>query len=437
MAFQTFDQAVEYMNSFMNLERHTDRYSSKTYRLDRVRKLLDLLGNPQESYSIIHVAGSKGKGSTAGLIANAINALGYRTGLYMSPHVSDYRERFTLCGKFIEDRILIDTANRLQETVADVIEPTTFELYTAYAFMLFKACGCEWAVIETGLGGRLDATNVVDPVACVFTPIELEHTKVLGDTIEKIAVEKSKITKPRVPVFSSMQDEKALEVLRDEARFCASPFFSLKEELVRKESRCSEDGEYADLEYRDGFKAQLRLRMKGEAQADNAALALLVLRKLNLYKEEVTLKALENTALPGRLEEIVYRKRRFFIDGAHTQRSIGLLAKSWLQMNNGRSTLCIFGCVEGKKDREMLARLLEVFSTLVIARPGTFKKSNPENLYETARELSDGNNAIKVVLREDAEEAVNYAVENTEEGDSILICGSFYLAGDIKEVLCH
>jgi len=434
MAFESFDQAIDYMNSFMNLERNTDKYSAKTYRLDRVRHMLQLLGNPQNSYKTIHIAGSKGKGSTAAFIANAIQALGYKTGLYMSPHVSDYRERFNLCGKFIDDKYLIKTAEELKEGVQSVEDPTTFELYTVFAFLLFKNIGCDWAVIETGMGGRLDATNVLLPQASVLTPIELEHTKILGDTIEKIAVEKSKIIKNSTPVFVSLQKDEALKVFKDEAEACNSPLYCLEEELDKIATRCTQSGQYVQLRYKDNFEAGLRLKMAGDAQAYNVALALLVVRKLGLYSEGITERALEETKLPGRLEKLDYKNRHFYIDGAHTVNSIGFLMDSWKEMTGSQKTVCIFGCVEGKNDSEMLKEMLPCFRELIVSRPGTFKKSNPQALNETAKSLSKD---TEVVLKEEAQDAVDYAVEKTRDGESILVCGSFYLAGDIKEVLCH
>ena len=434
MAFESFDQVIQYMNSFMNLERSTDKYSAKTYRLDRVRKMLELLGNPQDSYKTIHVAGSKGKGSTAAFIANAIQALGYRTGLYMSPHVSDYRERFSMCGKFFEDSLLISTAEQMKNGIRDVEDPTTFELYTVFAFLLFKNAGCDWAVIETGMGGRLDATNVLLPQACVLTPVELEHTKILGDTIEKIATEKSKIIKKDVPVFVSYQKEEAMKVFINESSENNCPVYCLEKELEKIATRCTVRGQYVQLRYTDGFEAGLRLEMTGDAQAYNAALALLVIRKLGLYSEGTTEKALEETKLPGRLERIEYKKRNFYLDGAHTVNSVGLLTGSWKEMTDGRKGICIFGCVEGKNDSQMLSILLPCFGNIVISRPGTFKKSDPEALFEKAKSISED---CKVVLMEEARNAVDYAVENSKEGDCILVCGSFYLAGDIKEVLCH
>lgn len=434
MAFESFDQAIQYMNSFMNLERSTDKYSEKTYRLDRVRRMLELLGNPQNSYKTIHVAGSKGKGSTAAFIANALQALGYRTGLYMSPHVSDYRERFTLCGSFIDDSALIKTADELKEGISSVEDPTTFELYTVFAFLLFKNIGCSWAVIETGMGGRLDATNVLLPQACVLTPVELEHTKILGDTIEKIATEKSKIIKPNTPVFVSLQKDEAMKVFKAESSSCNSNIYTLENELVFLKTRCTETGQSVTLKYSDGYEAKLMLKMSGDAQAYNAALALLLLRKMNLYKEGITEKALEQTKLPGRLEKVEYKNRLFYIDGAHTSNSIAFLMSSWKELTKEKKGLCIFGCVEGKNDFQMLSEIVPNFDKLIISRPGTFKKSNPSALYNTAKSIAT---KTEVVLKEEAKDAVDYALKNTKEGDSILVCGSFYLAGDIKEVICH
>ncbi len=396
--------------------------------------MLELLGNPQNSYKTIHVAGSKGKGSTAAFIANALQALGYRTGLYMSPHVSDYRERFTLCGSFIEDSALIKTADELKEGISSVVDPTTFELYTVFAFLLFKNIGCSWAVIETGMGGRLDATNVLLPQACVLTPVELEHTKILGDTIGKIATEKSKIIKQNIPVFVSMQKDEAMKVFKAESSSCNSNIYTLGNELVFLKTRCTETGQSVTLKYSDGYEAKLMLKMSGDAQAYNAALALLLLRKMNLYKEGITAKALEQTKLPGRLEKVEYKNRLFYIDGAHTSNSIAFLMNSWKELTKEKKGLCIFGCVEGKSDSQMLSEIVPNFDKLIISRPGTFKKSNPSALYNKAKSIAT---KTEVVLKEQAKDAVDYALKNTKEGDSILVCGSFYLAGDIKEVICH
>ena len=434
MEFRTFEQVVTYMESFMNLERRTDRYSNRTYRLDRMQALMEHLGNPQNSYHTIHVAGSKGKGSTASYIAAGLKAAGFVTGLYMSPHVSDYRERFTLSGSFVPDDKLVATGNELAQSLEDFhfnddlgdTDPTTFELYTAFAFLLFRNLGCTWAVIETGLGGRLDATNILLPEASVLTPIELEHTEILGSTIALIAAEKSKIIKQNRPSFSAFQTDEALSVFKAEAMARNSDFHYL--------------GDYVSsvtdnhIALKDGYETDLNLSMCGLVQAQNCALALLVLRTLGLYRPGVTEKALESNTLPGRME-LVRWERPLYLDGAHTQNSMDALIGTFRKLYPGRNGICIFGALSGKNHSAMAASILSAFDTVVVSRPGTYKKNDPEALYELL--LSMKRPGQTVVLKEEASEALSYCLEHTQKDEPVLAAGSFYLAGAIKEALCH
>ena len=433
MEFRTFDQVIDFMESFMNLERKTDRYSTRTYRLDRMRALMEVLGNPQDCYRTIHVAGSKGKGSTASYIARGLQAAGFVTGLYMSPHVSDYRERFTVCGKDIDDSALVKAGN----TLAAALEgfhfsddwgenrPTTFELYTAFAFLLFKQTGCSWAVLETGLGGRLDATNIVMPEASVLTPIELEHTDILGDTIAKIATEKSKIIKPHKPSFSAVQVKDALDVFRAEATAMDSAFHYLGDEALEITD--------SHISFRDGYSTDLNLAMPGLVMAQNCALAILVLRTLGLFRPGVSEKAMERNALPGRMEKVVW-DRPLHLDGAHTQNSMNRLLETFRQMYPGRNGICIFGAVAGKNHEAMSKAVLGAFDHVVVCRPGTYKKSDPQALYDLMISMKRPDQ--KVVLIEDASQALAYCLEHTKPGEPVLAAGSFYLAGVIKEALC-
>lgn len=438
----------------MNLEKGPEKYSERTYRLDRVFALAEALGNPQDSFKTIHIAGSKGKGSTSALLANAIQALGYKTGLYTSPHVRDYRERFTLCGTFFDEEFLVRVGNKLAEGTQDFVfegmRPTAFELFTMYAFMLFRESGCDWAVIETGMGGRLDATNIITPQASIITPIELEHTRILGDTVEKIAFEKSKIIKPGVPVFMARQKPQVTDVLLEEAKACRSSVHCLGREVKVLDSVCRSGYEQVDIELYDNYRATLRLRMMGDAQAGNCALALMVLRNLGLYKEGVTEKALEETTLPGHFQRIEKYGRTFYIDGAHTKLSMELLMKSWKQLFGCNTGACIFGCVADKNHTEMESLILNTFDRVAVSRPGTFKESDPESLFAQMQDLAQrsfkdcggyrtccSDNKKTVVLKTEAQDAIKWAVENTKENESILVCGSFYLAGDILEALCH
>ena len=425
------------MDGFTNLEKRTDKYSNRTYRLDRMQALMEALGHPERAYKTIHVAGSKGKGSTASYIASGLSALGYVVGLYMSPHVSDYRERFTLCGRFIDDADLVSTGNYLASFVSDFHfsdgigeeKPTTFELYTAFAFLLFKRIGCQWAVIETGLGGRLDATNILLPEASVLTPIELEHTEILGGTITLIATEKSKIIKPLRPSFSAFQTDEALTVLRAEAASVSSSFHYIGDYV----SSVSVSGTSAHIEFVDGYVADLDLAMAGLVQAQNCALALLVLRSLGLYSSGVSEAALSANRLPGRME-LVHWKRPLYLDGAHTENSMAALINTFRSVFPGRGGICIFGAVSGKNHLAMAKLILSAFDTVVICKPGTFKKNDPKALYELVLSLKKPSQTV--VLLEDASEALSFCLSHTTESEGILAAGSFYLAGAIKEALC-
>ena len=433
MEFRNFDQVVSFMERFMNLERRTDKYSNRTYRLDRMKALMEHLGNPQESYRTIHVAGSKGKGSTASYIARGLSALGYVTGLYLSPHVSDYRERFTLSGSFVPDSVLISVGNELSSSLSDFrfrddlgdSDPTTFELYTAFAFLLFRRLGCQWAVIETGLGGRLDATNIIVPEASVITPIELEHTEILGDTIALIAGEKSKIIKSGRPSFSAFQVDSALSVLLAEASAVSSPFHYLGDYVVS----VTDD----HVAFTDGYETDLDLAMPGLVQAQNCALALLVLRSLGLFRAGVTEKSLFANTLPGRMELVPW-ERPLYLDGAHTPNSMDSLLKTFRKIHPVGG-ICIFGSVSGKNHSAMAAMILSAFDTIVVSRPGTYKKSDIGALY--ALLISMKKPSQTVVLLEDAPSALSYCLSHTSAGEPVLATGSFYLAGAIKEALCR
>ena len=236
--------AFAWIESFTNLERGAVPFDSATYHLERMRRLLAMFDNPEQGCPLIHVAGTKGKGSTSALLASALRASGRRTGLYTSPHVSSPFERIVLAGEADQPQAVVRIARAMRDAVEAVPEegpggfpPTTFELYTLLAFLYFREAGCDIAVIETGIGGRLDATNVITPEASVITPLDLEHTDVLGATIGQIAAEKAGIIKPGVPAFIGLQPPLAGEVFREAARERGSPITFLVDVMGRHSRR--------------------------------------------------------------------------------------------------------------------------------------------------------------------------------------------------------
>ncbi len=445
MRAETFADVISFMDSFHGDQSHSQ---TRTVRMQRMQQLLDVLGKPQRQLQLVHVAGSKGKGSTASYIAAGISSNSIRCGLYLSPHISDYRERFTLAGSFFEDTAYVAAGQCLMDALegftfspalGDIL-PTSFELYTCLAFLLFAQQHCQWAVIETGMGGRLDATNVIMPQACVLCPIELEHTKILGDTIAKIAVEKSKIIKEGVPVFVSYQQPEAAQVFREEARAMHSPIMFLQDQVTHIETATTAHGQTASIQWANGQSTNLTLQMTGEVQPANCALAIMVLRVLGMYHGATTDQALQQNTLPGRMQ-LLGTHPNVIIDGAHTQQSITQLLHSYRQIATGPTDTVIFGAVSGKDHQHMLQLLLQTFSHMVIARPGTFKSSDIESLYELARQIAP---ECDITLIPEAPDALAHAIATAGDCGTILTCGSFYLAGDVKkaydalqECRCH
>lgn len=426
------------MESFTNLEKRGDNYSPRLYRIDRMQALLAHIGNPERSYKTIHVAGSKGKGSTASFLANSLEALDYKVGLYLSPHLYDYRERFTQATRFFSDTVLLEAANELIDRLEGfsfeehlgVTHLTAFELFTAFAFLLFALAKCDWAVIETGLGGRLDATNTISPEAVVLTPIELEHTAILGTTLAEIAAEKAKIIKASIPVFVAEQPEAALAVFQAEAAQHKAQLFYLPDWLATLSTTLSWSAQECELSFRDGSHHTLALHMLGEVQASNAALALLVLKHLQLYQPGRTEAALEQTRLPGRFERIG-KEPFWYVDGSHTVESLRHLMNSFVQLHGESQNTLIYGALSDKNHAAMIPLLIPHFDQIIIARAGTFKKNDPEALFQLVRTLLPPNSSTQLYLAEEPEEATALALRLTAKQGAVLATGSFYLAGDI------
>lgn len=296
--------------------------------------------------------------------------------------------------------------------------------------MLFKNTHCEYAVIETGMGGRLDATNTLQPVACVLTPIELEHTAVLGNTIELIATEKSKIIKPEAKCFFSYQKPSALNIFKEEAKACNAEYFSLADYVSKIESYTTDSCEKTLIKWKDGTSENLNLLLKGHVQSENAALALLVLKNLGFTNSETIRKAIEEAMLPGHFEK-VSEKPDIYIDGAHTVASLTNLISSFKEIHNSKNSTVIFGCLSDKDIDKMTDLVVDNFSRIIIATPGTFKKSNIDSIFNVVCEKTkDTDKSVKLIP--DVKQALDFAKKNTPANEAVLVAGSFYLAGDIK-----
>lgn len=428
--FVDIDEAFTWIESFTNLEKDA-KERKRHYRPERMAEVLEYFGNPHLACRVIHTAGSKGKGSTSVLLASALSQNGWKTGLYTSPHVLHYRERIQIDSSPLEDQKYIDCISSIKEKL-DIrlpgrTEPTTFELLTLLAFQLFKEENCDFCVIETGLGGRLDATNAVKPEASVLTPIELEHTQWLGDTLEAIAGEKAGIIKPDTPVFSAPQKAEVESVFRRKASEQNAPFKILNEQIKNIDSTVSSEGTSYTIEYRDGRNVVGKLRLPGHIQAWNAALALSVLTTLYPEVDEsIWLEGFAKANLPGRME-ILSKDPLIVLDGSHTPRSVTLALESFYSISNENADKILLFACQDDKDAETMAGILSgAFSKIVITTPGFFKKSSPERVYKAFSSIRKG-----CILEEDPGKALKLVL--AEEMD-VLIMGSFILAGAVKEI---
>ncbi|MCL2880064.1 MAG: Mur ligase family protein [Treponema sp.] len=421
--------------------------------------LCALAGNPERCAPSIHIAGSKGKGSVTGMITAALEADGFRPARYMSPHVSDIRERLCVGNSFFDEAVYCAAGDELRNVAevllpernsplfdpscADGEAPTYFELLTLLFFLCARRAGCDAMVVETGMGGRLDSTNVVNPLVSVITIIELEHTKYLGDTIAKIAGEKAGIIKPGRPLVLAKQCGEALEVFKQKAAEKNSPLVYIPDSVQISDLHVHSGG--TDFTLAAGqtlFKQPLKLSIgiPGVVQAENAALAVAALKTaFPGMRDDSIRRGLENFRIPARFEKIADNPP-LIIDGAHTPQSAALCAETFCSLY-GKGGVLLFGCAADKNAHAMAEVLLPCFSVIVITAPGTFKASDPEKVYgafcDVVSANADGTHSdVKIILEKDTGAAIQRALELSRTGNLPgLVTGSFYLAAEARNFI--
>ena len=418
----TYEEALAKIDSY-------ERFSRRP-TLERIAALLERLGNPQDGLRFFHVAGTNGKGTTCTLLASVMTAAGYRTGLYLSPHVCDFRERMQVDGEPIPKEELAPAAERVFRAADELegrgVRANEFEVITAAAMLWFSERKCDVVALETGLGGRYDATNVVrNPLVSVITSISLDHTQVLGDTVEQIAAEKSGIIKPGRPVVCGPGlPPGALEVVRRAAGACGSRFVEADAASLSAE-KFSLAG--TELIYRG---EPLFLPLAGEHQLKNAATALAVLDILRGEGVRVPLPAVRAgfaaTRLPARLE-LISADPPIVVDGAHNPEGIAALADALRRFLPGREIVAVMGMMADKYVPHAVRSLSGLFSRVVAVAP-------PSPRAMGARQLADLWRAAgtPVSAAADAKGALEEAFSALKPGGALVICGSFYLAGELR-----
>lgn len=426
-----YSAAVDFILERADYERWPGYAYANRFDLRRMEDLLCRLGEPHLSARSVHIAGSKGKGSTAAMIAAALRAAGHKTGLYTSPHLLTLRERINVDGKPILKRELADVVAGLRPHAEEMDrdrtygELTTFELLTAAAFLHFQQKGVDFQVLETGLGGRLDATNVVTPEVCVITSISLDHREVLGNTVAQIAAEKAGIIKPGIPVVSSAQAKEAATVIRKTCLARGARLVTVGSDISWQ--RISSNLSEQSLEVK-GMRGSyhLNIPLLGAYQLQNAATAVATLETLDVPRESIEV-GLANTYWPGRLQ-ILRRRPMLVVDGAHSSDSARQLREALEQHFHFDQLILIIGTSADKDMSGIVAELAPMADSVIATRSRHPRATMPEAVAGEFARLG-----LRAEVAEDVAQAVAKAQAKAGKRDLICATGSLFLVGEVIE----
>jgi dihydrofolate synthase/folylpolyglutamate synthase len=425
-----YNLALDYLYSFVDYSlKHSSELAKADFNLDRMRELMFELGDPQTQYPIIHVAGTKGKGSVSALCASALEAAGFRVGLYTSPHLLDYCERVQINGGPISHAGLVELVEQMKPVVARIPKLTTFELTTALGLLYFARQKADAAVIEVGLGGRLDATNVITPKVSVIASLSYDHMAVLGNTLALIAGEKAGIIKPGIPVVSAPQKDEALEVLVRIADERKSNFTLIGRDVTFKplDHSLNEQTMQISTYNHKPLNMILHLPLLGIHQVVNAATAYTALKVSGLnISDKAIQKGFARVKWPARFE-IVRRKPPVIFDSAHNQDSFSYLRQALDDYFPDKLVYLIFGASEDKNIPGMFLELKPKIRRMFVTKSIHPRALEPGKIQELARQADIPNEMVKTV-----EAALALALEMSEkDGSIVLSAGSMFVTAEV------
>ena len=460
----TYEAAVEYLFGRINYERvPTSKYSTDDFQLPRMSMLLERLGNPHLTIPAVHITGTKGKGSTAAMTAAMLQAAGHTVGLFTSPHLVRFEERMTVNGVLPSPAKIVSLVKKLRDLASDLEQseetrPTFFELSTALAWMVFQDAGCDLAVLEVGLGGRLDTTTLCAPLVTVITSISRDHMRLLGDTLELIAREKAGIIKPGVPCLIGVDQPSVVAVIAEVCHERGAELRQLGQE-IRIEHRHPTPGRVGPAKWTIDVRTPshtyraMEIPLAGEFQTRNAALAIAAVecvvfrsakerpfaerketipaeRKETLITEDQMRAGLSRVTWPLRLE-VVQQSPLILLDAAHNDASMRELCRAALSIPAATRTL-IFGTSRDKEAAVMLGIAGAAFDQLIVTKYSTNPRAWPvEELVEIAKSAT----RTPVQSSPTVAEALHHARQSSHPGDLICVAGSFFLAAEAREIL--
>jgi dihydrofolate synthase/folylpolyglutamate synthase len=433
-----YQESVQYLFSLGRELASPRQASAQKFDLKNITVVCEHLGQPQRQFQSVHVAGTNGKGSTSAMLDSILRAAGLRTGLYTSPHLERINERIRLDGREISDQEFAAAFTRVQQAIEELLaagrlaaHPTFFECVTAVAFVYFAGAGAEYAVCETGMGGRLDATNILLPEVAVITQIDFDHENYLGHSIEEIAAEKAGIIKPGARVVSAAEHLIARVVIR---RRCAEvgAFLVEIENAFYLEDVTATDGRFAftAISYETGVRIPIALQLAGRFQVRNALTALAAARLLvergAPIEDQAISRGFAAAVWPGRLERISERPD-IYVDGTHNPAGAREISVFWEQFLPGRNIILIYGAMRDKAVDEIAGLLFPRASAVILTAPAQSRSISAPLLAEMT-----AHHARRAEVVPDPAKALERALELAAPEDVIFITGSLYLVGELR-----
>ena len=429
-----YNQALDYLYSFVDYSlKHSSELAKADFNLDRMFVLMESMGNPQNKYPIIHVAGTKGKGSVSALCAAGLKAAGYKVGLYTSPHLLDYCERIQIDGQAVSQVRLVELVEEIKPYVAKIEKITTFEITTALAFLAFAKYNVNAAVLEVGLGGRLDATNIVTPNVSVITSISYDHTAVLGNTPALIAGEKAGIIKNNIPVVSSPQKDEPLEVILRVASLRNSEItlvgkditYELIESNIQGQKMTVDGGPWTVSGLRS--TVELQIPLLGKHQIENAATAYTALKKSAIkISDEQIQTGFANVTWPARFE-IARLNPPLIFDSAHNHDSFLRLDQTLQEHFPNQKIYLIFGASEDKNILDMFSALKSRLNKIIVTQADHPRALGVDQIVSLAEQAGAESEAVIPV-----KEALKRALElSSKDGSIVLSAGSMFVTAEV------
>jgi dihydrofolate synthase/folylpolyglutamate synthase len=424
-----YEGALEFIYSYVDYgSEPVSRYSPESFELGRIRQFMGEFGDPHLDFPAVHIAGTKGKGSVAALVANTLTRAGYRAGLYTSPHLIRFNERIQIDGRHIPDRRFVEIVEKLKPVAQRNPDITTYELMTALAFIHFQEERVDVAVFEVGLGGRLDATNIVQPLATAITSISLDHTQILGETVAEIAAEKGGIIKTSVPVVLSPQVPEAHRVLQTIAHQFEAPVQIVGEAWGFERLEQTNEGQSFSVWSEQTPPEDHWIPLLGQHQVENAATARALIEIMKRAGFEIPLSAIRegfaSLRWPGRFH-IIQHDPMVVLDACHNADAAGKLGSTFKEVFPGRELILVFGASADKDIRGMLDHLGPLAKRIITTMALHPRAARTETLLGLARPLCEEVESV-VPVRSAVELGLSYA----SAGEVLLITGSLFVVGE-------